>query len=140
MSAGSTFARVLIVLVFLAAGTHKLLQPNEVIGEVIKATDNVEKMLSSAPLDTDDFFKLIKQNARLIVILIGVVEVGGAMLFIAPFSKGVGAVLLIGSLAVFNATSHQFWNLDGREAIIQQVMFVKNIGLIGGLLLGYIAH
>ena len=65
--------------------------------------------------------------------------IGGAMLALDIVPK-LTAAALIGSLVPTTLVGHAFWNEEseaGRKA--QQTQFMKNLGLIGGLLLGLAA-
>jgi putative oxidoreductase len=63
-----------------------------------------------------------------------VVEVLGGLALIAGF--GTRAVALV--LAVFTLAAsfffHNYWSVPADQAFMQQLLFFKNIGLIGGLL------
>ena len=64
-----------------------------------------------------------------------VVELAGAAMIIAGFQARLGALALIGFTVVATLVFHRFWTLTGMDATMQQIQFLKNLGLIGGLLL-----
>jgi putative oxidoreductase len=64
-----------------------------------------------------------------------VVELAGAAMVIAGFQARLGALALVGFTVVATLVFHRFWTLTGMDAYMQQIQFMKNLGLIGGLLL-----
>ncbi|MFG1301676.1 DoxX family protein [Xanthobacter sp. V3C-3] len=68
------------------------------------------------------------------------VEVGGGLLLILGLLPRITAIVLIGFTIVATATSHVFWTIpDAAAAAGQQIHFVKNVGLVGGLLFYFAA-
>ena len=64
-----------------------------------------------------------------------VAELVGAVMVIVGFQARLGALALIGFTVVATLVFHRVWSLTGMEAYMQQIQFMKNLGLIGGLLL-----
>lgn len=64
-----------------------------------------------------------------------VAELAGAAMVIAGFQARLGALALIAFTVVATLVFHRFWILTGMDAYMQQIQFMKNLGLIGGLLL-----
>ncbi|GAA4611424.1 DoxX family protein [Saccharopolyspora hordei] len=66
----------------------------------------------------------------------GAIKVGaGAMLAFGKFPR-LAALLLAGSLVPTTLAAHAFWEMsDPQERTEHQVHFLKNVGLLGGLLL-----
>ncbi|MFL9926073.1 DoxX family protein [Herbaspirillum lusitanum] len=71
----------------------------------------------------------------LVAIVTILVEVGGGLLLM--FGRGVRPVSLLIALFTVGATlsAHHFWNMEGAMAQAQLTHFLKNISIIGGLLL-----
>jgi putative oxidoreductase len=63
------------------------------------------------------------------------VEAGGGLLLM--FGRGVKPVSLVIALFTVGATlaAHHFWSLDGAAAQAQMIHFLKNVALIGALLM-----
>lgn len=63
-----------------------------------------------------------------------IVEVAGALALIAGFGTRFAAL----ALAVFTLASsfffHNFWSMPADQAMMQQLMFFKNLAIVGGLL------
>ncbi|MBB5393336.1 MULTISPECIES: DoxX family protein [unclassified Herbaspirillum] len=71
----------------------------------------------------------------LAVIVTILVEVGGGLLLM--FGRGVKPVSLVIALFTVGATlsAHHFWTMEGAAAQAQLTQFLKNLSLIGALLL-----
>lgn len=63
-----------------------------------------------------------------------VVEVGGALALIAGFGTRWAALALAGFTLVATFFFHNFWGVPADQAMVQQLMFFKNIAVVGGLL------
>ncbi len=59
--------------------------------------------------------------------------VGGAMLLLG-YRTGLAVSLLILFLISASAIFHDFWNLQGSESLKEQISFMHNMAIIGGLL------
>jgi uncharacterized membrane protein YphA (DoxX/SURF4 family) len=59
--------------------------------------------------------------------------VSGSMLALGILPR-FAAAMLIGSLIPTTVVGHQFWKAEGPQAGNQLTQFLKNLGLIGGLL------
>ncbi len=67
--------------------------------------------------------------------VLAIVAVGfGAIGTILGYRVRLAAVLLIAFCVMANATSHQFWALEGAARMAQYSAFIKNTALIGGLI------
>jgi len=63
-----------------------------------------------------------------------VVEILGAIALVVGFQTRIAAAVLAVFTLVASVFFHAFWAAAPEQAFIQQLMFFKNIGLIGGLL------
>lgn len=59
--------------------------------------------------------------------------VGGAALALGIRPR-LAALVLAGSLVPTTVVGHPFWRAEGGDAVAQRIQFVKNLGLLGGLL------
>ena len=74
--------------------------------------------------------------ARLLVPLSGVMALLGGLSVMFGFMARIGAALLIVFLVPVILTMHRFWGVaDPNEAMVQQIMFMKNLSMLGGALL-----
>jgi len=77
--------------------------------------------------------------ANLAVPFAGVLAFLGGVSILLGYHARIGAALLIAFLVPVTLMMHNFWALeDPQEAMVQQAMFMKNLAMLGGVLL--IAH
>jgi putative oxidoreductase len=77
--------------------------------------------------------------ASTLVWIAGVAEVLGGLSLATGLLARVGALGLIAFTALATWYFHAFWNLEGAERLPQMVNFMKNLAIVGGLLL-LVAH
>jgi putative oxidoreductase len=77
--------------------------------------------------------------ASIVVPLSGVIAMAGALSIVLGFKAQWGAWLIVLFLVPVTLSMHAFWKLaDPQAAQLQQVMFLKNVSMLGAALL--IAH
>lgn len=64
-----------------------------------------------------------------------VLELAGGLSVLMGFHARLGAALLIFFLIPATLIFHNFWVLQGQEQQMQMIMFLKNLAILGGLLL-----
>ena len=64
-----------------------------------------------------------------------VVEIGGGAALLAGFHARLAAQVLALFTLVATVCFHNFWAVPADQAFVQQLMFFKNIAVIGGLLM-----
>ena len=113
-SATILVARVLMGAIFVLSGIAKLTDPAGAIGHMER---------SGIP------------SADVLVYVAAFAEILGGLAVISGFLARVGAIGLVVFLAITTLVMHAFWNFQGQEMIQQNVQFMKNLALMGGLLL-----
>ena len=63
------------------------------------------------------------------------VELGGGVLLLAGWKARWAALAMAAFTIVITPIFHGFWNAPAAEAMDQQIHFLKNIAIIGGLLM-----
>lgn len=63
-----------------------------------------------------------------------IVEVGGSLALISGFGTRMAALALAVFTLVATFFFHNFWGVPADQAMVQQLMFYKNIAVVGGLL------
>lgn len=124
-----TTARVLLSGIFFASGARALANPEPLVPKAKRVTDRIAPLLEKADprLPTD---------ARTLIRLNGAIQVGGALLLATGILPRPAALLLAGSLVPTTIAGHAFWTVDDpAERYQQKVHFLKNLSLLGGLLL-----
>lgn len=64
-----------------------------------------------------------------------VLEIGGGLSLILGFKARWGALALIVFTIPATVLFHNFWAMEGADAFINRIMFMKNLAMIGGLLI-----
>ena len=62
------------------------------------------------------------------------VEIGGALALIFGFCTRWAALVLAAFTLVAGLIFHNYWNLPAAQQSVQQIMFMKNVAITGGLL------
>ena len=105
--------RLLLALLFLPAGLSKISGFAGTVGYIAS---------KGMPMPT---------AAAVIAIII---EVVAPLALIAGFGTRWAAVVLAGFTVVATFVFHNFWAMPADQAMMQQLMFFKNIAVVGGLL------
>ncbi|MFP5418210.1 MAG: DoxX family protein [Gammaproteobacteria bacterium] len=110
----SLAARLLIVALFLPAGIGKLTGFDGTVGYIASAG-----------------LPLAAAGAALAV----VVEIGASLALLAGFGTRVASVVLAVFTLAASLFFHAYWTLPADQAYVNQLLFFKNIAVIGGLLM-----
>ncbi len=71
---------------------------------------------------------------QLAAVLSIVVEVGGGLALLAGYGTRLAALALALFTLVATFVFHNFWAMPPEQVMMQQLMFLKNIAVVGGLL------
>lgn len=114
--------------IFVVSGAHALLSPDRYASRAKPVTDRLAPLIKQAhPRLPTDPRTLIRLNAAAQL-------TAGMMLATGRFARP-SALILAGSLVPTTAAGHPFWSeRDPAQRRVQQIHFLKNLGLIGGLL------
>jgi len=107
-------ARVLLALMFLGAGIEKLTGLEGTAGYIASV---------GLPLP------------KLLAIGAGLLEVLGSVLLIVGWQARWAALALAGFTLLATFLFHAFWALPKDQQMMQMLMFMKNLAVIGGLLM-----
>lgn len=125
-------ARAMLSAIFIASSVPALKNPGPYASRAQPATDwftslpRRDQRLSPDRLKVDE--DLVRLNAA--------VQLVGGLLLATGRLKRAAAALLAGTLVPTTATGHSFWlESDPGRRREQQIHFLKNLGLFGGLLL-----
>ena len=111
-----TCGRVLLSLIFLLSGLNHL----------VHFSAGVSALASKGfPLPS------IAMAVAIAMLLVG------GMSLIAGYQVRLGAALLAVFLVVVTPVFHDFWAYQGGEAEQQQIHFMKNVAMLGGVLIAY---
>ena len=114
--------------VFVVQGAQILKSPERVASRAKPLTDRLTPLLSKAgpkmPTEAED---LVKLNAA--------VHVGGGLLMVTSLYRPAAAALAA-SMVPTTLAGHAFWEAkEPAERSMQRVQFLKNLSLLGGLIL-----
>lgn len=129
-----TLGRLLFVVLFVFSGASKLL---DIAGTAQAITD---KVIPSLPAALAVYTAQLEgmtgmPTAQLLAILAGGLEVVGGLLIALNFGASLFAFLLILFVGVATFYFHDFWNMTGADKINNMIHALKNLSLIGGLLM-----
>lgn len=115
--------------IFIAAGARSIRNPDVLAPQAKQVTDRIAPLLRRVhPRIPTDPERLVQLN--------GVVHLAGGLLLATGRLNRPAAVALAGSLVPTTLAGHPFWtNDDPAERLNNQIHVMKNLGLIGGLLL-----
>jgi putative oxidoreductase len=106
-------ARVLLALIFVTAGFSKLTGLQGTAGYI-------GSVGLPAPM--------------LLAVAAGVVELVAGVLVIVGWQARWAALALAGFTAVASVLFHNYWAMPAEQQMMQQLMFMKNVSIVGGLL------
>ena len=106
-------ARVLLVALFLPAGLSKIGGFEGTVGYIASAGLPLPSVAAAVAI---------------------VVEVVGPLALLVGFGTRIAALVLAVFTLVASVFFHAFWAVPADQAFVQQLMFMKNIGVVGGLL------
>jgi putative oxidoreductase len=101
---------------------------------VIFLISGVNKIGNFGPTANFMASKGLPQTQSLLIVTI-VLEIAAAALLILGFQARWAALALAGFTVLATYFFHLFWTFAGPEAGLQQIMFLKNLAIIGGLLM-----
>jgi len=105
--------RILMAILFLGAGVGK-----------IAGFQGTVAYITSAGLP-------LPELGAVIAIL---VEVGGALALIAGYQTRWAALIMAVFTVAAGVFFHNFWAMPAEQVMVQQIMFLKNLSIAGGLL------
>ena len=107
-------ARILLALVFIGAGIEKFTGLEGTAGYIASAGLPMPKLLAVAS---------------------AVVEVLGSVLLILGWQARWAALALAGFTLLASVFFHNYWAMPADQQFMQQLMFMKNLAITGGLLM-----
>jgi putative oxidoreductase len=125
MRTSTRAAGPLLAGIFVTAGLDAVRHPESKVKAAEAVTKPLQARIESLP---DDTATLVRLNGMAQV-------VGGSLLAVGKFRR-LAATVLIGSLIPTTYAGHRFWEeLDDERRAQAQTHFMKNLGLLGGLVL-----
>lgn len=72
--------------------------------------------------------------AQLLLVLTIIIEIGGGAMIILGWRAKIAAVVLFLWMIPVTLTYHNFWTMTGGQAYVNQIMFQKNLVMMGAML------
>lgn len=134
MTVVRALARPLLSAIFVVQGAQAIRDPESHVAKAKPVADRLVPMMKKvAPAQVGD---RIPESTVNLVRLNGAAQVLGGLALASGKGRRVGAVLLAGSLVPTTLAGHSFWQESDKPArAAQRIQFLKNLGLMGGLLL-----
>jgi len=132
--ASTILARFLLSAIFLASGVNIIFNWHEEEKTLMNVLTDWQACTDFFPRLQEGFSILIPWTPLLLIIATLFELIGGLLLLLGVREK-LGAGLLILFLIPATILCHQFWFVEGSMRELQQIMFLKNLAIIGGLIL-----
>ncbi|MEU8224868.1 DoxX family protein [Kribbella sp. NPDC048915] len=134
MTVVRALARPLLSMIFVVQGANSIRNPEPLVPKAQPVTDRLVPMVKQvAPPQVSD---RIPETTVNLVRLNGVVQVVGGLALATGKGRRLGASVLAATLVPVTVAGHPFWQVKDKETRqAQRIQFMKNLGLLGGLLL-----
>ena len=110
---GPLFGRILLGLIFVIAGIHKLSGFEGTVGYM---------QAHSVPL------------AQILAVAATIIELGGGVMLIVGWKARIGAAALFLYVLILSPIFHAFWAVPAEQQQLQMYIFLKNLAIMGGML------
>jgi uncharacterized membrane protein YphA (DoxX/SURF4 family) len=127
--------RIAFVAIFVLSGAQKLLDISGTAA-MIAPKIVVPAQLAGVAAQLEGLTAM--STPQLLAILAGVVELAGGLLIAANIGTRAAALLLIVFTAATIFWFHDFWNMAGAERVNNMIHALKNLSLIGALLMLFV--
>lgn len=130
----AALGRMCVSAIFILSAVGKILNWKETEQALITALNNVAGYMQG--FDCVHFLAadLIPWSQELLGVATGFELVGGLLVFLGIRVR-LGAFLLSIFLIPATVLFHHYWFLEGAERELQMTMFLKNLSILGGLLI-----
>jgi putative oxidoreductase len=126
--------RALLSIIFIASGVHKILDWQGSQNHFIQGLND----WLALSIGNSVFQNLIEfglSHVHSLFLLSVCFEIVGGLLIFFGLWLRLGALLLIIFLVPMTFVFHHFWQIEGPDRDLQAVEFMKNVGILGGLLI-----
>jgi putative oxidoreductase len=127
MNASYTIGRIFLSLLFIVAGVQKLMN----VGGIAKMLEDNKVPI---PDQVVPYLGSMPKYEALGYLVAGVEVLGGLMVLVGLWARW-GALLLAAFTACTIVFVHHFWSMDGAAYTSHMTQALKNLSIIGGLLL-----
>ena len=137
MTVVRALARPLLSVLFVVQGANQLRNPEPLVPKAQPVTDRLVPLVKRVtPQQVGD---RIPDTTANLVRLNGAAQVVGGLALASGKGRRLGAAVLAASLVPTTLAGHSFWlEKDKQVKQTQRIQFMKNLGLMGGLLLAVV--
>ena len=134
MTVVRALARPMLSAIFIVEGARAVRKPDTYVHKAEPVADRLVPLLKKvAPAQVGD---RIPESTKSLVRLNGAAQVAGGVALASGSGRRLGALVLAGTLVPTTLAGHRFWEeSDPATRATHQVQVLKNLGLLGGLLL-----
>ncbi len=126
--------RMFLAIIFLLAGVTKIFEWRGTEEKLIMTFSNWMNHVAHVDF-LSATFEFLMPWAGLLLGIATFLEIAGGFLVFFGLAEKVGSVLLLIFLVPTTIIFHHFWFLEGAQHDLEMIMFLKNLGLIGGLMI-----
>ena len=126
-------ARFILSSIFLASGLSKIFHWQETEYSLLATLSDWQNYTSFSE-NLSQFFGSLTPWTGLLLLLGTLLELVGGLLVLLGIREKLGASLLL-FLIPTTILFHQFWFIEGSGRELQSIMFMKNMAIMGGLIL-----
>jgi uncharacterized membrane protein YphA (DoxX/SURF4 family) len=127
--------RIALVLIFMISGGEKLM---DISGTAVAIEGKIAIPAALSGLALQISSATGMSVPQLLAIATGVIEVAAALMIAANIGTRVGAFLLILFTVIATYYFHDFWNMAGPQRTENFIHVLKNVSIIGGLLVMFV--
>lgn len=130
----TVIARFLISLVFLAGAANKILHWHETERSLMNTLCEWQSNIGFSE-NLQDCLATLVPWAPFLMIVATLFELLGGLSVLLGIKEKLGATLLVLFLIPTTFLIHQFWFVEGSAREVQMTHFLKNLAILGGLLM-----
>lgn len=127
-------ARFFLSLIFICSGTGKLFNWQDTERNLLTALCDWQVYVGYF-LPMQECMASLVPWSTLLLLLTVLLELSGGLMILFSYKEKIGAGLLIILIIPVTLVFHPFWFLEGSSKEIQSAMFLKNLAILGGLIL-----
>ena len=131
---GVVIARFMLSAIFLASAMNKMLHWQETEHSLLAVLSDWQNYLSFSE-GASNFVGGLTPWTSILLLVGTLLELAGGLLVLLGIREKLGAGLLLLFLVPATILFHQFWFIEGNGRELQTTMFLKNMAIIGGLIL-----
>lgn len=126
--------RFILSSIFLASAMGKIFHWQETEHNLIDVLSEWQNYVSFSE-GFSNFLGALTPWTSLLLLFGTLLELGGGLLVLLGIREKLGAALLLLFLVPTTILFHQFWFIEGSARELQTVMFLKNLAIMGGLIM-----